>query len=323
MGLPKNVNIYEVGPREGFQIEDGPISTSQKVSFVNELNHTGVSSIEVASFVSPKWVPKMADAEEVLSQIDRKKNISYRGMYLNIKGLQRALASGLTIDGVLLLTASHTFSKKNTNKDIKETIQQLPQWINVYKENNISVNQLALMATFGCNYEGNISLNHAKAILRTAKSIAEEHGETITEIKLADTMGWANPEQIKRAVVSMKDEWPDIEILLHLHDTRGLGLANANAAIKEGVRNFETAVGGLGGCPFAAVKGASGNISTEDLVFMCEEMGIETGIDLEKLLTCVQLAEDIVGHKLPGHLLTGGLFSNTRKQTWANQVINH
>ena len=319
MPLPKRVLLYEVGPREGFQIEKGPISTEQKVRFINELNHTGIQSIEVASFVSPKWVPEMSDVEEVLSRIERKDGISYRTVYLNIKGLQRALQNNVTVDGVLMLAASNAFSKKNTNKDIKETQKQLPKWVKAYQEADIAVNQLALMSTFGCNFEGNISLSRVMDVLKNATKIAEENGEVITKIKLADTMGWANPEQIKRTIYSIKEEWPDINILLHLHDTRGLGLANAYAALQEGVREFETAIGGLGGCPFAAVNGAAGNISTEDMAFMCEEMGIYTGLDLEALLNCTKLAEEIVGHKLPAHLLNGGIFTTIRKQTWARQ----
>ncbi|WP_010530091.1 hydroxymethylglutaryl-CoA lyase [Lentibacillus jeotgali] len=319
MSLPKSIKLYEVGPREGFQIEDGPVSTEDKVQFVNKLNHTGLSSIEVTSFVSPKWVPKMADAEKVLNRIERKSNVSYRAVYLNIKGLKRALRNNVKVDGDLLLSSSNTFSKKNTNKDIEETLQNIPNWIEVYQNSGINVNQLSLMTAFGCNYEGNITLSQSLNVLRKAKEIAEINNQTITKIKLADTMGWANPEQIKRTVYTIKEEWSDIDILLHLHDTRGLGIANAYAALEEGVKDFETAVGGLGGCPFAAIKGAAGNIATEDLAFMCEEMGIDTGLDLKELLNCTQVVEKIVGHKLPAHLKSGGILSNIRKYTWAMQ----
>jgi hydroxymethylglutaryl-CoA lyase len=309
--LPKKVTLYEVGPREGFQIEDGPIATHQKIGLVNELNHTGIQSIEVTSFVSPKWVPKMADAEEVLNTIERKSHVAYRAVYLNINGLQRAMQNNVTIDGVLMLSASNTFSKRNTNKDIQETIQQQPMWIDAYLEAGVAVNQLVVMAAFGCNFEGDIPLKDVMRIIKkTMIKVGEENGQQITKLKLADTMGWANPEQIKRTIYQIKEEWPDMEILLHLHDTRGLGLANAYAALEEGVVEFETAIGGLGGCPFAAVKGAAGNIATEDLAFMCEKMGITTGLNLEALLNCTQLAEEIVGHKLPAHLKSGGLFTN-------------
>ncbi|MBS4211715.1 MULTISPECIES: hydroxymethylglutaryl-CoA lyase [Neobacillus] len=307
MGLPKSVVIYEVGPREGFQIEDGLISTNDKVKLVNGLSETGLTSIEVTSFVSPKWVPQMADAEEVLSQIKRKEGVSYRTVYLNIKGLHRAYQNSVTLDGVLMLTASNTFSKRNTNKDIKETLSTIPSWIQAYKEYKIPVEQIAVMAAFGCNFEGDIEQRKILDILRRTVQMAEENGETIQKFKLADTMGWANPQQIKNMIYTIRNEWPQIKILLHLHDTRGLGMANAYAAMEEGVNEFETALGGLGGCPFAAVKGAAGNIATEDFVFMCMELGIGTGINLDLLIENVSAAEMIVGHSLPGHLLRGGL----------------
>ncbi|OLO37948.1 hypothetical protein BTR23_12355 [Alkalihalophilus pseudofirmus] len=306
-GLSKKIKIFEVGPREGFQIEDGPISTENKINLINRLSETGLKSIEVTSFVSPKWVPQMADADRLLSGINKNHNVAYRTVYLNVKGLQRALLNNVTIDGVLMITASHTFSKKNTNKDINETLKSIPSWIVAYKSFNISVDQLAVMAAFGCNFEGYLEINEVKNVIRQAIQVVEEQGETIKKIKLADTMGWANPYQMKRTIDSIKNEWPHIEIALHLHDTRGLGLANALAAIQEGVYEFESAVGGLGGCPFAAVKGAAGNVATEDLVFMCHEMGFETNIDLDKLLDCARMAEEIVKHPLPGHLLRGGM----------------
>lgn len=308
MGLPKRAVIYEVGPREGVQIEDGPIATEDKVRLVNALGETGLTSIEVTSFVSPKWVPQMADAEEVLSRINRNEHVAYRSVYLNVKGLQRASENDVTIDGVLMLTASNTFSKKNTNKDIEETFAALPAWIEAYQGFHIPVDQVIVMSAFGCNYEGRIEVSHVMNLLRQAIRTAEEHGESIKKIKLADTMGWANPEQMKKTVYAVKNEWPDKEILLHLHDTRGMGLANTYAALQEGVDQFESAVGGLGGCPFAAVKGAAGNVATEDLVFMCMEMGIDSGINLNLLADCARMAEQIVGHPLPGHLLRGGLF---------------
>jgi hydroxymethylglutaryl-CoA lyase len=310
--MQEKVVLYEVGPREGFQIEDGPFTTDQKIMLVNELNNTGIQSIEVTSFVSPKWVPNMADAEEVLNGIERKENISYRTVYLNIKGLQRALKSNVTIDGVISLSASNTFSKKNMNKTIDEILQEFPHWIHAYQDANISVEQIVLMATFGCNYEGDIPLSQVLTVLRMGIEKSEENGHKIRKLKLADTMGWANPEKIKRTIYAIKKEWEDIEIILHLHDTRGLGLANAYSALQQGIREFETAIGGLGGCPFAAVKGAAGNIPTEDMAFMCEEMGIHTNLDLDALLNCAKIAEQIVGHQLPAHLLRGGLFSRSK-----------
>lgn len=312
--MSKKVLIYEVGPREGFQIENVPISTKDKVRLIDSLSETGLSSIEVTSFVSSKWVPQMADAEEILASIKRNEQIAYRTVYLNLKGLERAFLSQVTIDGVLMLTASNTFSKRNTNKNVAETLASIPTWIESYKRFQICVDQVVIMAAFGCNFEGEIELEHITELLSKTIQFAEEKGEKIKKVKLADTMGWANPEQIKRTINAIKLEWPHLEIILHLHDTRGLGLANTYAALQEGVYQFESAIGGLGGCPFAAVKGAAGNVATEDLIFMCQELGFETNINLESLLQCTRLAEEIVGRPLPGHLLKGGLLKNRIKK---------
>lgn len=312
MGLPKKVVVYEVGPREGFQIEDQPVLTKDKVEFVNKINQTGLTSIEVTSFVHPKWVPNMADAEEVLSKIDRVPNVAYRTVYLNVKGLHRAIQANVNIDGVISLSASNQFAKRNTNKTTDELLGTIPAWVEAYREVSIPVDQIALMATFGCNFEGVISIEQVLNVLRKGKAALERNGETLRKLKLCDTMGWANPEQIKRTLFAIKNEWPELDIILHLHDTRGLGMANAYAALQEGVTEFESAIAGLGGCPFAAVKGAAGNISTEDLVFLCESLGIETGINLEALLECVELAENIVGRNLPGHLRSGGLLLKSK-----------
>lgn len=320
MDLPMDVFIYEVGPREGVQIASNPISTEDKVSFINALSETGLKSIETVSFVSPKWVPNMADADDVLVKLNKKPEVAYRTIYLNVKGLERALGHQVTIDGVVNVSASDIFSRKNNNRSTEELLDLIPSWIEVYQNAGIPVDQLAIMAAFGCNYEGHVPLERVLDLITKVAQLFQEHGEKLKKLKLADTMGWANPEQIKRTVTIIKEKWPDMEIILHLHDTRGLGLANAYAALKEGVRHFESAVGGLGGCPFAKVKGAPGNICTEDLVFMCEEMGVKTGIDLDKLLECVNFAEKIFGHGLPGHLSRGGLFREIRQGTWSQFV---
>ncbi|TSI09302.1 hydroxymethylglutaryl-CoA lyase [Lysinibacillus sp. BW-2-10] len=307
MTLPKKVEIYEVGPREGFQIEEQLIATEDKINFVNKISETGIANIEVTSFVNPKLVPNMVDAEEFLAKIERNSKIQYRTVYLNVKGLKRALEQNITLDGVISISASDIFARRNTNKSADQLLGTIPEWVGAYQQAGISVDQFAVMATFGCNFEGAISLEQVMSTVRKGKSILEDHGETLRKLKLCDTMGWANPEQIKRTVFAIKNEWPEIDIMLHLHDTRGLGCANAYAALQEGITEFESAIGGLGGCPFAAVKGAAGNIATEDFVFLCENLGIETGVDLPKLLECVELAENIVGRNLPGHLKSGGL----------------
>ena len=316
MHLPQRVELYEVGPREGFQSESSLISTDEKIAFVNELSKTGLKHIEVTSFVSPKWVPQMADAETVLANIERVPGITYRAAYLNLQGLERALGNNVTLDGSLVLSASDNFSKRNMNKTTNEMFEKLPEWIAAYQAANIRVKQMGFMAAFGCNFEGYIQLDHLLKLMEDVIQLADSHGEKIQKVKLADTMGWANPEQIKRTVCTIQDKWPELQIHLHLHDTRGLGLANVYAALQEGLWEFDTAIGGLGGCPFAAVKGAPGNISTEDVAFLCEQMGIDTGLQLEALVECAKLAEKIVGRELPGHLSKGGVLTNIRPKPW-------
>jgi hydroxymethylglutaryl-CoA lyase len=316
MGLPRLVQLYEAGPREGFQSEAGTIPTEDKIAFINALSQTGLKNIEVTSFVSPKWVPQMADAEMVLTKIERVPGVAYRAAYLNLKGLERALKNNVTLDGSLVLSASDAFSKRNMNKSTSEMLATLPEWIEAYQAAGIRVKQMGFMASFGCNFEGYIYLDHLLDIMGKVISLAESYGERIQKVKLADTMGWANPEQIKRTVRAIQDKWPELNIHLHLHDTRGLGLANVYAALQEGLWEFDTAVAGLGGCPFAAVKGAPGNISTEDVAFLCEEMGIDTGLNLESLVECAKMAERIVGRELPGHLSKGGVLSGIRPRSW-------
>jgi hydroxymethylglutaryl-CoA lyase len=316
MKLPQRVDLYEVGPREGFQSETMQISTEDKISLINALSQAGLTSIEATSFVSPKWVPQMADAEEVLMKIDRVPGVAYRAAYLNLKGLERALCNNVTLDGSLVLSASNTFSKRNMNKSINEMLATLPGWIEAYQMAGIQVKQMGFMASFGCNFEGYIYLDHLLNLMEKVMQLAESYGEKIRKVKLADTMGWANPEQIKRTVCAIQDKWPELQIHLHLHDTRGLGLANVYAALQEGIWEFDTAVAGLGGCPFAAVNGAAGNISTEDVAFLCEEQGIHTGLNLEALVQCAKLAEQIVGRELPGHLSKGGVLSEIRPKSW-------
>jgi hydroxymethylglutaryl-CoA lyase len=312
--LPRSIKIREVGPREGFQFEKGDIPTERKVELVDALSETGVSRIQVTSFVSPKWVPQMTDADEITERFKKVPGVEYEALFLNDRGLERALAHGVyTFMGHLTLNASDVFSKKNMNKTIDELIAAIPSRIAIYKQHGIRTRAVGVQATFGCNYQGDVPLEEVLRVVGAAIGVAAEHGETIEEIRLSDTMGWANPLQIKRTVAAVQDRWPSASITLHLHDTRATAMANAFAAMELGVDDFDASVGGLGGCPFASHKGSAGNIVTEDLAFMCEEMGIETGIDIEKMIECAALAEDVVGHPLPSKLLRGGTLNRIRQ----------
>lgn len=300
-----HVNLHEVGPREGCQFEGigqpDKISTAQKAELVNALSQTGLKRIEVTSFVSPKQVPQMADADELSRSITPVPGVTYDAVYLNDKGLQRAIDAGIyTISGHIALTASETFSMVNQHRNMEQDKEMQRKQLALYKQNAIPVHSGTLMAAFGCNYEGDISLARVIECVQTMHDLAEEYDEHLTDVMLADTMGWSDPEQMKRTIGAVRDRWPDLSVSLHLHDTRGTGMANVFAALEMGVTDFDSSIGGLGGCPFA--KTVAGNVATEDIVFMCDRMGIETGVDLARLVECVALAEKIVGHPLPGKL---------------------
>lgn len=313
--LPKSVRINEEGPREGFQFEKGPISTARKIELIDSLSKTGLKQIQTVSFVPPKNVPGMADADEVVNGFTRAPGVRYTGLWLNDKGLQRALASGkLDVTGTLSLTASEKFLLRNQKRTLQDNIQAQHAIVKMYQEHKVPVERAGLMAAFGCNFEGDIPIPHILDMIRQMLDIGAQYQLDIKVVSLADTMAWATPLSIKRVVGAVRDKYPQLQISLHLHDTRGMGIANAYAGMEMGVAIYDAAVAGLGGCPFAAHSGAAGNVCTEDLVFMCDEMGIDTGIDLEKLIESALLAEEIVGHPLPGCVMKGGTLARLRQK---------
>ncbi|OWU86406.1 hydroxymethylglutaryl-CoA lyase [Oceanicola sp. 22II-s10i] len=315
MSLPSRITINEEGPREGFQIEPGPIPTADKIALVDALSETGLTHIQVCSFVNPKKVPGMADADAIACGIKRKPGVQYTGLWLNEKGLDRAIANGcLDIIGKMSLTVSVEFLRQNQNVTHEENLALMRRLRDAYIDRNIPIDRVMVMSAFGCNFQGDVSPDDVLARVADLVEMAAERDMAIPMLSLADTMGWATPERIKRMLGAVRDRYPDLPLNLHLHDTRGLGIANAYAGLEMGVANFDTSVAGLGGCPFAGHKGAAGNVCTEDLVFMCEEMGIETGVDLDKLLDAALLAERIVGHPLPGMVKRGGSLSAKRKE---------
>ena len=311
--FPKSITIHEEGPREGFQIERGHIPTERKIEFIEALAETGLKHIQVTSFVNPKKVPGMADAEDVVRGFRPKPGVAYTGLWLNEKGLERARATGkLTLEGKISIYASERFSMRNNNRTTAQEFEYARRVLDQYKEHGIPVERGSVSSAFGCNFQGDIPTSTVLDILRRIFEIADENAIELKEIALADTMAWATPAMIKRTLGAIREKYPDLRINLHLHDTRGMGIANAYAALEMGVDMFDACVAGLGGCPFAGHKGAAGNVCTEDLVFMCEEMGIETGLDLEKLIECARLAEEIVGHPLPGSVMKGGSLKRLR-----------
>ncbi|MGA0597700.1 hydroxymethylglutaryl-CoA lyase [Enterovirga sp. CN4-39] len=303
---PKRVEIHEEGPREGFQIEPGPISTAAKVEFIEALAETGLREVQSASFVDPRRVPGWADADEVARAIRRRPDVRYTCIWLNQRGLERAVATPLDIVGSIQLSASETFSLRNTNRDTSQTLAEQRKTLDFCKARGIAVTDAIVMTAFGCNYEGFISSERVRECVGVLLDLAAEYELQLSCVRLADTMGWANPTTVERIVGTVRERWPDLRLGLHLHDTRGTGMANALAGLQMGIDYFDSSCAGLGGCPFAGHQSAAGNICTEDLVYMCEEMGIETGIDLERLIECARMAERIVGHPLPGKLMHAG-----------------
>ena len=305
--IPTRVQINEEGPREGFQFEKGPIPTARKIELIDALSETGLNHIQVASFVNPARVPGWADADKVVAGFKRKSGVEYTALWLNMKGLQRAMASNrLDIKGSFSLTASETFLKRNQQRTMEDNIRAAHETIRMYKEHNIPLERAGIMAAFGCNFEGEIPHQRVLDLIQSMLDIGAEHGIKPKVFSLADTMAWATPKSIRALVGKVRNRYPDLTLSLHLHDTRGMGIANAYAGLEMGVAIYDATVAGLGGCPFAAHKGAAGNVCTEDLVFMLDEMGIETGIVLDRLIAVAQLAEGIVGHPLPGSVKMGG-----------------
>ncbi len=311
--LPKRVDIHEEGPREGFQIEAGPISTADKVRFCEALADTGLHEVQCVSFVDARRVPGMADAMEVAQGIRRRPDVHYTAIALNLRGYERAVESPLHITGGIQMSASNTFSMHNTNKDNAQTLHEQRRQMAFFRERGIPVESAIVMTAFGCNFEGSIAPETVRDCVGDLLTIADEFGVKLDRVRLADTVGWASPAQVQRVVGMVREKWPDLRLGLHLHDTRGTGMANALMGLQMGIESFDSSCAGLGGCPFAGHKGAAGNICTEDLVFMCEEMGIETGINLDALIECARMAEDIVGHQLPGKIMHGGSLSKFRK----------
>lgn len=308
---PLKVHIREEGPREGFQIEPGPIATPDKIALIHALADTGINHIQTVSFVSAKAVPGWADAEAVVEGIHPKPGVEYTALWFNEAGLQRALPfrEKLHLTGALIVSASETFSKINLNRSMAQHLDAMRKQVALLQGAGVPVQRVGVMAAFGCNYAGDVGVGEAVDAAAQVLQVARDAGQHVSEITLADSMGWCTPQRTEALVGAVRSRWPELHVILHLHDTRGMGVASAHAALKMGVDRFDSTVAGLGGCPFAGRPGASGNIATEELVLLCEEMGIETGVDLAALIEVGRMAESMVGHPLPSTLLRAGSFA--------------
>lgn len=303
--------VREVGPREGFQIETKLVPAEEKARLIRALAQCRLPEIQVTSFVSPKWVPQMADAERVVELLEPVEGVRFVATALNRKGVERAAATRkVSIDAIVSCSASERFSVRNVNRTTAEVLSSLPERIALYKTLGLTEAVLSVNAAFGCNWSGEVGRERVLSLVAQLWQVATDNGLAVKEISLADTMGWADPRKVRAMIASVQREWPGTAIGLHLHDTRGMGLANAYVAIESGVQRLDAAIGGLGGCPFAGRPGASGNIATEDLVHMCDRLGVRTGVDCAKLVEAATLAEEIVGRALPGRVMHGGLLSH-------------
>lgn len=271
---PQRVKVVEVGPRDGLQNEPTPIDTDTKVEFINRLSDTGLSVIEATSFVSPKWVPQLADADEVMARITRKTDVSYPVLVPNIKGLERAFAAGVK-EIAVFSAASEAFSQKNTNCSIDESIERFRPVIARAQEDGVRVRGY-ISCVLGCPYEGAVDPQRVAAVAR------QLYGLGCYEISLGDTIGIGTPLQASDLVATVARVVPMEHLAVHFHDTRGQALANILACLELGVSVVDSSVGGLGGCPYAS--GATGNVATEDVLYMLHGMDIETGVDMDRLI---------------------------------------
>jgi hydroxymethylglutaryl-CoA lyase len=296
--LPESVRLREVGPRDGFQNEPEVIPTPEKVRLINMLARTGLRRLEVTSFVRPDVIPQLADAEEVLAAIDRAEGVSYSVLIPNEKGLERALAHRDHFDEVnLFLSASETHNRENVNRSIAESLAGMERVIEQATADGLRCEGV-ISVSFGCPYEGEVP---PERVLEIAERLAAAGCE---EVAFGDTTGMANPRQVGEFFAAARERLRHVELTAHFHNTRGQGLANVLAALEQGVDSFESSFGELGGCPVP--PGSTGNISTEDLVSMLEEMGISTGVDVATLVEASREAQEILGRALGAHVLKAG-----------------
>jgi hydroxymethylglutaryl-CoA lyase len=287
MKLPSRVKLVDVGPRDGLQNEKAPVPAAVKVELVHRLQAAGLKEIEVTSFVSPKWVPQMADAAQVMAGLTRRPGVRYSVLTPNLQGFEAALASNPD-EVVVFASASEAFSQRNINCSIEESINRFAPVVEAARARGIYVRG-AMSCTVGCPYEGDVDPERVGELAALMKGIGVQH------IGVADTIGVGTPLKVQRAIEATLQHYALDDVSGHFHDTYGQALANTLAALQLGVWQFDTSVAGLGGCPYA--KGATGNVATEDVVYLLHGMGIDTGIDLDQLVDAGQFISDFLGRK--------------------------
>jgi hydroxymethylglutaryl-CoA lyase len=298
---PARITLYEVGPRDGLQNEPTNLTVDAKVRLVTALANAGLKRIEVGSFVRPDWIPQLADTDVVAQRAPKLPGVRYSALVPNRTGLERAIASGLK-EVAVFMSATESHNQKNTNKSIAESLEHFREIVPVALKAGLTV-RAYLSTVWGCPYEGAVDARSAVQISRQLRDMG------CAELSLGDTIGVGNPLQTRRILELFLKEFPPGMIALHLHDTHGTALANCLVGLEMGITIFDTSIGGTGGCPYA--PGAAGNLATEDLASMCEDMGIETGVDLPRLVEAGALAQELIGHKLTGRRLQAALGRRT------------
>ena len=293
--LPSRISVREVGPRDGLQNED-PVPATAKIALIDQLATTGVSRIEAVSFVRAEAIPQMADADEVWAAVSKDPAIRYSALAPNLRGARRALDAGFT-EVEAVVSASDTHNRKNVNRSTAQSLDEIAVMIDEAHQRGATL-QVVVATAWGCPYEGDVPVDRVLAVAGRAVADGAD------AISFGDTTGMATPGRVRDLVGSFRARHPDVPLNLHFHNTRGTGLANVLAALELGVDDFDASVGGLGGCPYA--PGASGNIATEELVYMAEDMGVGTGIDLAAMIEAAAAAERIVGRELPSQVLRAG-----------------
>ena len=296
--MPDRVSVYEVSPRDGLQNEAQLVPTEGKRELIEALAAAGLKRIEMSSFVSPKWVPQLADAEELARLLHVPADVTLSALCPNARGLERAMSAGLR-EVAVFLSASETHNRANVNKSVADTLAVFTEIVPPAREAGLTVRAYVSTA-WGCPYEGDVD---PKKVLAISKKLIDLG---CYQISLGDTIGVGTPRQTRDIVQRFLDEMPAERFALHMHDTRGTALANILVGLELGVRDFDAAVAGVGGCPYA--PGAAGNMATEDLVYMLHGMGIETGVDLDKLIEAGNVAEQVIGRPLPGKVHRAGPF---------------
>ncbi len=296
--LPASARVREVGPRDGFQNEPETIATADKVRLVDMLSASGLKRIEVTSFVRPDVIPQLSDAAEVLAGVTRREGVSFSVLIPNQRGLERALEQRERFDEAsVFLSASETHNRKNVNRGVAESLAGLEPTLRAAGEAGLR-REGVIATSFGCPYEGEVE---PERVFEIAEALAAAGCE---EVGFGDTTGMANPRQVHEFFAAARERLAGVELTAHFHNTRGQGLANVLAALEEGITSFESSFGELGGCPVP--PGSTGNVSTEDVVSMLEEMGVATGVELPKLLEASRAVQELLGRPLGAHVLRAG-----------------